>query len=210
MIELKNLSIKYIKDYYSLYNINYTIDKNTLILGNKDDGAFALFRILSKIDTHYTGDVIIDENNLKIIKDKNLDITYVTEIPYLFEHRSIFYNLYYPLKIRKINKNNARIYIDDVLNRYNLKNFPERISKMNLSQKKIITLLRSLVRPCKYVLIENLFTELDDNYHDLAVNILKEIELRSIIVASEVDIKLIKNYNNCTSLYLDNGSIKKE
>ena len=90
MIEFKNVSIQYIKDFYALLNKNFTFASNTLILGDSVVGSSAIMRIISKIDKDYSGDVLINSVNLKDINDKNLPIAYSPEKPELFKCRSIF------------------------------------------------------------------------------------------------------------------------
>ena len=49
MIEIKNVSIKYVKDYYSLYNVNLEINGNSLLIGDTASGNNFLLRLLAKI-----------------------------------------------------------------------------------------------------------------------------------------------------------------
>ncbi len=234
MIKFENVSIKYTSDFYSIYDINLEISENTLILGDKLSGTYALMRILAKIDTFYTGMVSIDNVNIRDIKNKNYDLAYVSKAPYLFKSRSILYNLYYPLHLRKIKKIYIKDEILDIINKFLIKNpntnkffgtekkcnhrnsnqnFNKEyklksISKMSESEKKIITLLRALVRKPKYVLIENLFTNLDTNLYSLASDIISEIMKHSTIIASEEsDDYLI--YKNLKKIKMSFGSLDK-
>ena len=77
MIKFDKVSIKYINDYYSLYNINFEIAKNTILLGDESSGNSFVLRLISKIDKSYEGSIFVDNNNLKEIKNANLDLAYV-------------------------------------------------------------------------------------------------------------------------------------
>ncbi len=98
MIEMQNVSVKYIKDFYAVLNYNTAINSNTLLL---DENGKIVLRLLAKMD-NYSGNIFYDNINLREIKNSNLPFAYLPESPVLFKHKSIFKNLIYPLKIRKI------------------------------------------------------------------------------------------------------------
>lgn len=130
MIELKQVCIKYVKEFYSLFNVNLQIEGNTLLVGDEASGNNFLLRLLAKIDTHYDGEIFVDGNNLKQIKDKDLNLAYIPKTPCLFERKSVIENLIYPLKIRKINKNEAILRAKTAIKPYFLKIF-ENFNKIN-------------------------------------------------------------------------------
>ena len=108
MIEIKNLSFRYDKKFYALFNIALTIyDNQKILMSCKQElETQTLFRILSKQEKDYSGDIYFDNKNLKEIKTANLDVCYITKTPYLLKNKSVLYNIAYPLIIRKENKNN--------------------------------------------------------------------------------------------------------
>ena len=196
MIEFQNVFIKYVNDFYSLYDCNLKIEKNTLLFEKNLCGASAFMRIIAKFDKPECGEVLIDNVNIKDISDKNLDVVYIPEKPVLFKHKSIEYNLSYPLKIRKINKKTIKNKINLIFSQYNLENFNKKIKKLSLSEQKILSLLRVLIRTPKYILLENFFDNFDENYLDLATKILNEIKLNSIIIASQCNFENLEIFKN--------------
>ncbi len=210
MIEFKSVSIKYIKEYYSLFDSNITIDNNTLFVGEVDSGIFAIFRLLCKFDKKYLGQILIDDQDIKNLKDRDLNLTFIPKEVYLFENKNLFYNLYYPLKIRKIKKNQAEVLINNIINQFKLDKYNKKIKNLSESEKKIICLVRSLVRHPKYVLLENFYQNLDRQYHELAKNIINELEKNSIIIASEIDENISDIYFNYKKIYVSNGSVKEK
>ncbi len=194
MIELKDVSIKYVKDFFTLYKLNQKIECNTLFLGDEYTGSVSLMRLLAKIDKPTSGEIIVDGKNLNQIKEKELSICYVPKVPVLM-NTTIEKNLLYPLKIRKINKKEAQNRVDLLISTYNLQNFPQKNKEMSNSQKKIITLVRALVRAPKYVLLEHFFEDFDEKHVPLAEKILRELEKTSTIIACEKSIaKPFENY----------------
>ncbi|MBQ8615374.1 MAG: ABC transporter ATP-binding protein [Clostridia bacterium] len=189
MIKFNGVFIQYVQEFYSLYDCNLKIDKHTILVEKNLCGCSAVMRVLSQIDKHYTGEIFVDDINLKNIKDKDLSIAYLPENPVLFKNKSLKYNLSFPLKIRKMNKKLIENQINSIFFEYNLTNFEKKTKKLNLSEQKIIALLRTFVRRPKYVLLENFFENLDKNYYELAIKILNKMKENSIVIACENDFK---------------------
>lgn len=192
MIEFKNVSIKYINQFFTLDHFNKEFKTNTLLTNDPLNSASAIMRILSKIDTDYSGDVFIYSVNIKDIKDKDLTVAYLPENPELFKNKNIIKNLIFPLLIRKINKKTAITTANTLISQYNLSNYIKnvekiKIKKLNNSEQKIIALLRAVIRKPKILLIENLFTNLDQAYSQLVLNIINQIKTSTLILAYEED-----------------------
>jgi len=210
MIKFESVFLKYVNEFYALYNFNCEIKSHTLFVGDETNASYAIMRTLSKIDKNYEGNIFVDSNNLRELKDKDLSVAYLPEKPVLFKHKSIQYNLSFPLKIRKINKKTIKNNVNSLFLQYKLKNFNKKIKKLSLSEQKIIALLRTLIRQPKYVLIENFFENFDDNYLDLTLKILNVLKQKSIIIACEKDESNIKHFNNFKTINLNSTTKKKE
>ncbi len=208
MIEFKNVYLKYIKDFFTLYNINFKINDNTLLVGDCADGTNSIFRLIAKIDTKYAGEIYVDDKNLKQIKDKELDLAYVCTYPFLFKNKSIFDNLYYPLKIRKVKKDVAKTLISNYCKQFYIENLDRKVKNLSFSEQKIVCLLRALVRKPKYVLIEHLFSDFDQSLIACANKIIEELKSHSIILACEPNDKNLTAFADFSRIYLENGSIK--
>ena len=191
MIEFKNVSIKYVNDFYSLLNSNLVFDESSILINDETFSRFAVMRLISKIDKKYEGEILIDGTNLKLISNKYLPIAYCPTKPELFNSK-IFNNLIYPLNLRKINKNIAKNTVNSLINKY-LFNFSNKINKLNDSQKKIVALVRALIRRPKYVLLEDFFDDLNEDYFDLATQIINDHKDQIFIISSNK--KIVKNLN---------------
>lgn len=202
MIKFNSVSIRHVKEYFSLYNFNCEIKNHTLFVGDEYVGSSSIMRLLSNIDKDYSGEIFIDETNIKAIKDKDLNVAYVPQIPYLFKHKSIEKNLAFPLNLRKINKNDIKNAINLAFEKYNLKNFNKKITKMNLSEQKILTLIRASLWQPKYLLLENFFEDLDEKYFELTFKILEDIKQNSIIIATEKETKTLDIFKDFKTINL--------
>lgn len=231
MIEFRNIYLQYIKEFYSLFNFNCVIDNHTLFIGDFYTGTTAIMRTLSKIDKDYSGEIIVDNLNIKNIKDKDLNIAYLPKVPILF-NKNIFKNLYFPLKIRKIDKNTAKTLIYSVfcdIKKNNFKFFNNYLSnkkelinlqienilkiktnKLSLSEQKIIALIRAMLWQPKYILLENFFENLDKEYLPLVTYLINKAQLTSTIIASETENKNLKVFTNFNTIDLTIDKQKKE
>ena len=137
MIEFNAVTIKYVPDITTLLNFSAKIDCNTLIIGDEFLGTSSILRLIAKIDKNYTGEILIDNANLKEIKDKDLSVAFIPKEPYLFKS-TIEKNLSYVLKIRKVDKATIKEKVSFVINylnsltkKHNIENFPNKIKKLN-------------------------------------------------------------------------------
>ena len=203
MITAKNLTIQYINEYATIFDLNFSIDSNTLFVGNHDE-ITALFRSLVKIETKYSGNIFIENTDIKNISDKDLSIAYLPKSPYLFKTKSVKENLKYPLKIRKFKKAEINEKLDYIFSKY-INKFPLKTSKLSLSEKKIVALLRAFIWSPKYIIIEHFFNDLDEEYIELATKIIEEISSQSIVISSENTI--IEIYKDYKIINIENGSI---
>ena len=114
MIKFEHVFLKYVNDFFSLYDFSCEITSHTLFVGDFFDGTNSIMRILSKIDKDYKGEVLVNNINLKSINDKDLNIAYLPESTALFSNKNIFENLFFPLKIRKIDKNSFSLIFERI------------------------------------------------------------------------------------------------
>lgn len=202
MIKFENVNVQYIKDFSLLYNANYLLENNTIFFGDEFSGSTAILRLIAKIEKNYTGEIYIDDKNIKEIKDQDLSVAYVCETPTLFKFKSIFSNLYYPLKIRKFDKKFAKNLIENSIEKYKINTFQKSVRKMNLSEKLILTLLRASLWKPKYLLIENIFGKIEEKYYNIVENLISDIQQNSTIIACEKVDNNLKIYNNFNKIIL--------
>lgn len=213
MIEFENVFINYTKDFFTLYDFSMKVKKydHILLIGDVDSGSYSILRILAKFDKHYTGNVTIETKDLKVLNDKELNLSYIPSCPVLFENKTVIDNLIYPLIIRKIKKTISTKLAIGLLNEFGLTEIKDKkVKTLNDSTKIIISLLRAMIRENEYVLIEDLFINLEKSYHELVNKIIAKLANSKTVIAISNEDKLDFNcYNDYHKIKLEYGVKQK-
>lgn len=205
MIEIKNLNIKYIEKFYSIYNLNLKIEKNTLILGDQLSGGYALLRAIANINKNYKGEILLEGKPIKKVSAKKLNLAYLPEMPTLFTNLSARKNIEYSLKIRHYKKAERTQLTDQIIEKYGIDFENEKVKNLSVSKQKIVALLRAVVRKPSILLIEHLFANLEKEYIDLANRIIDDIMQETLIIDCEIE---QQNCHKNFDIYsLQNGSL---
>ena len=173
MILVKNLSLKFTKEFYALYDVNLEIKKGEAValLGEEHSGKTTLLRVLCKLEKDFTGEVYIKDIPLKKV-DFSLDVNmgYIPAAPVFFEKKTVYQNLQALLKSRKINKSQREEKINKLLIEYNLEKFrDEKVKNLSLFEKYILSIARLSLREIELVLIDNIFEKLSHYAKELSI-----------------------------------------
>ena len=70
MIEVKKLYLKYIREYYALYDINLKIEQgeSVALIGEEGSGKTTLLRVLAKLEKYDKGEAYIKDINISSLK----------------------------------------------------------------------------------------------------------------------------------------------
>lgn len=208
MIEIKNLNIKYIEKFYSIYNFNLKIEKNTLLLGDQLSGGYALLRAIANINKSYKGEILLDGKPIKTVSAKNLNLAYLPETPTLFSALSVRENIEYTLKIRHYKKAERTQLVNKIIEKYCIDFENEKVKNLSVSKQKIVALLRAVVRKPSILLIEHLFADLDKKYIELANKIIADIMPETLIIDCEIEQQHC--HKNFDVYSLQNGSLASD
>ena len=178
MILVKNLSLKFTKEFYALYDVNLEIKKGEAValLGEEHSGKTTLLRVLCKLEKDFTGEVYIKDIPLKKV-DFSLDVNmgYIPAAPVFFEKKTVYQNLQALLKSRKINKSQREEKINKLLIEYNLEKFrDEKVKNLSLFEKYILSMARLSLREIELVLIDNIFEKLSQEEYEKICELIKK------------------------------------
>lgn len=194
VLKIENLSIKYVKQYYSLYNFCAELncgDKLQLV-GDETSGNAFVLRAVAGIDRFYSG-------KIKTEIDRQL-IGYAPKVATLFENKSVLYNLCYPNIIRHLDENESEKIALKVLDKYDLNILADKLAcNLTSEEKYIVSLLRLCVRKVDLLLVEYMPNEQSKKILD---DLIANCQICLLACNQKVDFATTK------TIYMQNGSIK--
>ncbi|MDE7454316.1 MAG: ATP-binding cassette domain-containing protein [Clostridia bacterium] len=162
MIEFKHVELKYHYDEYALLkDLDFTlVDGINTVLCDSQSGKSSVCKLLTKEFAPTGGQILLDGQDIASITNASLGILYLQTIPTLFENRSVFYNVTYPLKVRKVDKAEQIKIFDEVAKLVGLTINPkQKVKKLQTDERKRISLARGLTVKRKVVLCDDFCTQ---------------------------------------------------
>ncbi|MBO7526735.1 MAG: ATP-binding cassette domain-containing protein [Clostridia bacterium] len=212
MIEVKNLYLKYIREYYALFNINLTVaDGETVaFVGKKNSGKTTLLRVIAGLEKFDEGEVYIDGRDIKKI-DFSIDtnLGYLPEKPVFFDNKSVYDNLKYVLKVRKQKKNDIESTLNKALIDFNIEKYKNiKASDLDLYEKYLISFVRLSLRKLDYLLIDNIFDKLEAEDAEALIVLIDELFVKKGITTIIACENFEPLQNVCTrKINFDAGSV---
>ena len=104
-IELKNINKSY-GDFKASDNVNFEIEKGRLValLGPSGSGKTTILRMIAGLEKPDSGEIIIDGKVVNDIPASERNIGFVFQSYALFRYMTVFDNIAFGLKVRKLNK----------------------------------------------------------------------------------------------------------
>ncbi len=160
MIELKNVQYQYHYDNFAVIkNATFTLSEPvSTVACDIQSGKTTFCRLFTELK--YNGSILLDGTELSQIPPSQREILVLSSVPTFFNHRSVMFNIAYPLKVRKIPKESAKNIVLQVAQKLNLTDLlNKKICKLTLPQQRLVALARGLTVSRKYVFFDDFFFE---------------------------------------------------
>ncbi len=211
MLSIKNLCLKYTREYYALNNINLdvAVGETVALMGEANSGKTSLLRVIAKLEDFDSGEIYINKIPLKKVDYKtDVSLGYVPYCPVFLENKTVYENFRYILIKKGFKVAEAEKMINNAIIEYSLEKIRDtKIKNIRKEDKYILSLIRLSFRPIDLLLVDNIFDEISDVYVDAILSMIKRLKTQdtTVIVACtrpELADKISKR-----KVFFENGSI---
>ena len=163
LIELKNVSKSY-DGKKVLDNINLYINDNEFLtlLGPSGCGKTTTLRIIAGFETADEGDVIFMGRDIQDLPPHKRNVNTIFQRYALFPHLNVFENVAFPLREKKVGKQEIKERVDEMLKMVALTGFEKRsVTSLSGGQQQRVAIARALVGRPKVLLLDEPLAALD-------------------------------------------------
>lgn len=163
-IELKHLFKDYVPGIHSVSDVNMVIDDCDFIVlvGPSGCGKSTTLRMIAGLEDITSGEILIDGNVVNNLHPKDRDIAMVFQNYALYPHMSVYDNMAFGLKVKKITKEEIDKRVKEAADILGLKELLERKPKeLSGGQRQRVALGRAIVREAKVFLMDEPLSNLD-------------------------------------------------
>lgn len=179
MIEIKNLN-KMFDDRVIFNNFNLIIEDGEMIAisGASGSGKTTLLNILGKLDKDYSGDIIVDNKNLKSITQTSYlrnTIGYLFQNYALADNLTVTKNLDFSMKYSDDKSLEAKEHALEMVGLNPKEYLTKKIYALSGGEQQRVALARLFLKPCSIILADEPTGSLDVKNRDIVLEILRKM-----------------------------------
>lgn len=165
IIAFKNIS-KVFEDSNTvvLKDINFELEEGKFytLLGASGSGKSTILNIIAGLLEASTGDIYLDGKRINDVPTNKRDVHTVFQNYALFPHMTVFENVAFPLKLKKMDKKEIQKRVQETLKMVRLEGFEKRaIQKLSGGQRQRVAIARAIINQPKVVLLDEPLSALD-------------------------------------------------
>ncbi len=167
---------KHFGDFHALDDINFTIKQGEFfsLLGPSGCGKTTLLRIIAGFEFPDDGAVLFDEKNVIGLPPNKRHSNTVFQSYALFPHMTVYENVAFPLRLRKVDKQKIDEQVKKYLSLVQLeKHMHKKPNQLSGGQRQRVAIARALINEPKVLLLDEPLSALDAK---LRSNLLVELD----------------------------------
>lgn len=194
MIVLKNVVVAYSKDYNALMNVNLRVPSGArvAIIGSEGAGKTALLRTIAGLEIPKKGEVYIHDTPIaKVDFATHVNLGYITQAPVFFERKTVYQNLAWVLKNRKVPRVERESRVRAVLDEFELSYLADlKICSLSRLERRQVQIARLALRSLDILLCDDIFGDPDSEVVKqtkkcLQILLDKDSQQKTVIFAAE-------------------------
>ncbi|MCC9682370.1 ABC transporter ATP-binding protein, partial [Streptococcus agalactiae] len=132
------------------------------LLGASGSGKSTILNIIAGLLEASTGDIYLDGKRINDVPTNKRDVHTVFQNYALFPHMTVFENVAFPLKLKKMDKKEIQKRVQETLKMVRLEGFEKRaIQKLSGGQRQRVAIARAIINQPKVVLLDEPLSALD-------------------------------------------------
>jgi len=163
-VELKNVWKIYDNQFEAVKGISATINDGEFIslLGPSGCGKTSTLRMIAGLEKISRGECLIDGIRVNDLDPGDRNVAMAFESYALYPHLSVFDNIAYPLRIRKVPQSEIAKQVDAVCESLGISEYKDQLpSSLSGGAQQRTGLARALVRPASVYLLDEVLSHLD-------------------------------------------------
>jgi len=213
MIQVKNLYLKYIREYFALYNINVSVAEGECVAftGEEHSGRTTLIRTIAGLEKFDNGEIFIAGREIRQIDFKtDIELGYVPVVPVFFENKSVYDNLKYVLSERGYSKNEIENKINNALIDFKIEKYKYiKVKDLDTYEKYLISFVRLTLRDLKILLVDNIFSKTNEEESEAFLNLINDLFLSKKVTTIIVSDNFSQVNSICTrEIHFVSGSVE--
>ena len=189
---LKNIYKSYGGEVNAVNDFNLSVNEGEfiVIVGPSGCGKSTVLRMIAGLEEVTEGHIIFNDEVINNKEPKDRDVAMVFQNYALYESMTVYDNIAFPLKMRKVNKKEIEKKVMEICNLLSLNELIKRKpSKLSGGERQRVALGRAMVRKPKLFLLDeplaNLDAKLRDNMRQEIIRLHKEIGTTFIYVTHD-------------------------
>ena len=179
MIELSNITVKF-GDFTALHDISLTVEQGEFftLLGPSGCGKTTLLRTITGFIKPDKGTVKVGERDITGLEIEKRNIGMVFQNYALFPTMSVYENIAFGLKVKKLDKAEIRAKVKDMADKVELvpEQLTKKISQLSGGQQQRVAIARALVTSPPIICLDEPLSNLDAKLRVQLRNELKELQ----------------------------------
>ncbi|MFD1886025.1 sulfate/molybdate ABC transporter ATP-binding protein [Paenibacillus wenxiniae] len=162
-IEVRNLD-KHFGQFHAVKDVSFSIEKGHLIglLGPSGGGKTSILRMLAGLETPDSGDIVFHGQRVNNLPPQEREIGFVFQNYALFKHMTVFENIAFGLKVKKLKKLAIRERVQELVELTGLSGFEHRYPhQLSGGQRQRVAFARALAPEPQLLLLDEPFAAID-------------------------------------------------